>query len=224
MGKKRKASYSVKIGHENLEDHSSPGYQSMSEDDLEGPATERRRRKLRSKGKYQSKVIFADRPAYQKRSNNLISESWSFHSLFPSMRTWIPLLSLPVSSWILWIAGISIGPSTWAALGSLFTIAVIIALIFFCLELTKARVSHAVKDFLIHFSVLSLLFLFFGAIESTFNVFLLYIGGHFMAHAVDFHLERSKNRLMLLIFFAGLLVFFELLLAVAYFEQSMGTF
>ncbi|MEM4368562.1 MAG: hypothetical protein QXO21_06095 [Candidatus Anstonellales archaeon] len=34
---------------------------------------------------YKKKVIYADRPANEQTSNDITRESWSYHSLYPSM-------------------------------------------------------------------------------------------------------------------------------------------
>jgi fumarate reductase subunit D len=185
-------------------------------------STFRSRKKYAGASKFQRRIIFADRPAFQRRSNDIVRESWSFHSLFPSMRTWVPLIGLPFASWILVVFGIPIKGEMFSMIGSLFQISFILAIVFFFLESTKARVSHALKDFMIHCAVLGMLFFMSEGVGPFFEVFILYFGGHMLAHAVDFHIERSENRFWLLIFGAGMLVFFELLFAVAYFETSLS--
>ncbi|MCX6778171.1 MAG: hypothetical protein NT157_04790 [Candidatus Micrarchaeota archaeon] len=170
---------------------------------------------------FAKKVIYADRPAYEKRSDNLARESWSYHSMFPSMRTFVPLVALPVSSFVIRIFGLEVGPKTSAALWSLVTIAFIIAVIFFFAEMTKHRASHALKDGLIHVAVLLLLLFMSGSLESAVKVFLLYMGAHWLLHSVDFHVERSPNRMTMAIVAGGILVFVELLLAVWLFDPGL---
>ncbi len=216
------------LSQENVENNTNVVSRSEYSQEYESPL-ESKPISFRSKSKYggnpkfQRKIIFADRPAFQRRSNDLVRESWSFHSLFPSMRTWIPLFALPFASWILVIFGIPIRDELFSVIGSLFQIALILAIVFFFLETTKARVSHALKDFMIHCSVLAMLFFMSKGVGPFFEVFILYFGGHMIAHAVDFHIERSENRVWFLIIGAGLLVFFELLFAVAYFEPALGS-
>lgn len=169
---------------------------------------------FRQKKSFDKRVIYTDRPAFERRSNNLVRESWSFHSAFPSLRTFVPLLALSVSAWI--IAAFKIATIKWqviAALSSLFGIAMIIAIVFFFIESTKPRFSHAVKDGLIHAAIFVLLLYFNWDFDASLSVFLLYVGAHWLMHAIDFHIERASNRGWKLLTYGSMLVFIELVLA-----------
>lgn len=172
---------------------------------------------------YAKKVIFADRPAYERRSNNLVRESWSYHSLFPSLRTFIPLFVFPLASMALFFFGYSLEAGTSRAIASFWQIAIVIMVVFYFLESTKARVSHGMKDVLVHGSVLILLVLMNGWKEVAIaSAFMLYLGGHFLMHMIDFHLERSPSRAWSLILFGSAAIMCELILAVAAFAPYLG--
>ena len=168
---------------------------------------------FREQKSFEKKVIFADRPAFERRSNDLVRESWSFHSAFPSLRTFVPLLALPVCAGIITaLRFATIRLQILGALFSLFTIAMIIAVLFFFIEAFKPRFSHAVKDGLIHAAIFILL-LFSGDFNVSLNVFLLYVAAHWIMHAIDFHLERAAHRGWKLLVYGTVLVFIELVLA-----------
>ncbi|MEW6529067.1 MAG: hypothetical protein AB1391_04205 [Candidatus Micrarchaeota archaeon] len=171
---------------------------------------------------FSKKVVYSDRPIYEKRSNDLAKESWSYHSLFPSLRTFIPLFALPISTIpVSWLVP-QIDRVLINVLWSLFNVAICLAIIFFFVETTKYRASHAVKDGLINITIFILL-LFFNlsrsGIEPIIEVFLLYLGGHMLLHAVDFHVERAKNRANTNLTVGGFLVCIELFLAISFFSQ-----
>ncbi len=169
---------------------------------------------FREQKAFEKKVIFADRPAFERRSNDLVRESWSFHSAFPSLRTFVPLLALPFCAWVIAVFRIAIiKPQVLAALSSLFGITMIIAVVFFFIESFKPRFSHAVKDGLIHAAIFILLLFYVGDFNVALNVFLLYVGAHWVMHAIDFHLERAARRGWKLLFYGTVLVFIELVLA-----------
>jgi hypothetical protein len=110
-----------------------------------------------------------------------------------------------------------------SAVWSFWGVAVAVAVIFFFLESTKARVSHGLKDALVHGSVLVLLLVMNGLKEPVASAFLLYLGGHFLMHMIDFHLERSPSRAGTLTLFGSLAILVELLLAVAVFAGYLGS-
>ncbi len=173
---------------------------------------------------FSKRVIYTDRPTYEKRSNNLARESWSYHSLFPSLRTYIPLFALPLATIPISWLGIQFDSVVISALWTLFNVAVGISIIFFFAEMTKHSVSHAIKDGMINITIFGLL-LFFNAsrgIEIAIKVFLLYLGGHILLHAVDFHVERTaKTRATTNFTIGGFLVCIELFLAVGLFDTSL---
>ncbi len=172
---------------------------------------------------YSKKVIFADRPAYEKRSSDIFRESWSYHSLFPSLRTFIPLIIFPMAAIALVFFGYHLGGKMSAALQSFWVIAIAIAVVFFFLESTKGRVSHGLKDALVHGSVLILLLFFAGwNWEIAGSAFLLYVGAHFLMHMMDFHLERTAGRALTLSIYGAAVVFIELFLAVSLFAPYLS--
>jgi len=180
------------------------------------------RHKFSSSNPYAKRVIFADRPAYERRSNNIARESWSYHSLFPSLRTFIPLLVFPLAAIAILFFGYRLEKGVSGAIWSFWGVAVAVAVIFFFLESTKARVSHGLKDALVHGTVLILLLVMNGMTDSVASAFLLYLGGHFLLHMIDFHLERSPSRAGTLILFGSAAILIELLLAVAVFAGYLA--
>ncbi|MEM2138220.1 MAG: hypothetical protein QW568_03985 [Candidatus Anstonellaceae archaeon] len=180
------------------------------------------RHKFSASNPYAKRVIFADRPAYEKRSNNIVRESWSYHSLFPSLRTFIPLLVFPLAAIAILFFGYRLERGVSSVVWSFWGVAVALAVIFFFLESTKARVSHGLKDALVHGTVLMLLLVMHGLKEQVASAFLLYLGGHFLMHMIDFHLERSPSRAGTLILFGSAAIVIELLLAVAVFAGYLG--
>ncbi|MCX8166505.1 MAG: SPFH/Band 7/PHB domain protein [Candidatus Micrarchaeota archaeon] len=129
------------------------------------------------------RVIYVDRPANEPRSADLIRESWSYHSLYPSLRTFVPLLLMPVLAVIIDVAKMHI-------YNHFFFISLVLLVAF--LPFYRVRVNHFIKDMTI--SLFILMYLFFFNYQYMLESYITFLSAHFVVHGIDFHLERRQYR------------------------------
>lgn len=170
-------------------------------------------RKADEKKLYDDKAVYAGKGLENLKSRSIFVESWSYHSLFPSMRTWSSLIALILAPIVALMAGVKISGANGSAMGAMLAAAFVVLIITGFLSTFRLSVSHAVKDTFIHGLVLLVVALFYpweSGLGGFVNVASIYIVSHIIAHGFDFHLERSEGRgwklLFLVLFSTWLLV------------------
>ncbi|MFH0817621.1 MAG: hypothetical protein V1909_03220 [Candidatus Micrarchaeota archaeon] len=190
-------------GYDIPEDHVMPeqpsGYSSpTSEDNVLSRVRRADEQKL-----YQERPFYSGKSLKNLKSRSIFVESWSYNSLFPSMRSWSSIIALMLAPYAVFFFGVKVSGANAAAMGGMLPAA--IALFFVTAVLASARmtVNHAVKDTLIHGLVLVVIALVYpwNAGPSGFiNVAAIYTVSHIIAHGFDFHLERTSGRAWKLLF------------------------
>jgi len=160
----------------------------------------------------QSKMFKEKKPEYMK-SRDIISESWDYNSIVPSMRTLAPVITLFIAPFAMLIFGMNLFQTTdGMMMMTLLGAAFLLYIFTFILRVFVKRINHGFKDTLVHGAMAAiLLFVSMGLAsrpdfwKGYINVFSLYLTSHLIAHGVDFHLERSKGRGLKLLIYTGIL-------------------
>ncbi|MFH1470566.1 MAG: hypothetical protein ABIF01_02355 [Candidatus Micrarchaeota archaeon] len=155
------------------------------------------------KKKYGKRSVYAGRVFEDPKGRSIFVESWSYHSIFPSMRSWSSMIAIIAAPYAMLFLGIRIQGTNISAMGSMFAAAMVVLFVTAFLAQLRISVNHGVKDSLIHGLVLAVIALSYpwtrGA-EGFINVAAIYLVSHIVAHGFDFHLERSKGRWWKLLF------------------------
>ena len=152
-------------------------------------------------------VLVNNETFYSKQKHSLLYDG----VIFPSARTFIPLLVIflfPVMAEI-----VGLGTEQAAGTASSRAMTIMAMLLFgglFAETLVKGigiRIGHGIKDLIIHMVIL---FMFaspgFELGYGT-NLFIVYMAMHVFAHSIDFHLRNSGNRFIYLFLAVGIMGF-----------------
>jgi hypothetical protein len=146
---------------------------------------------------YTKKDVYADRGVKDLKSRNIFIESWSYHSLFPSMRTWSSIIALALGPFMLVMFRIPIVRSDADAMRLMLPAGIVLLFVTGVLSIYRFSVNHAFKDTLVHGIVLltiALLYPWSEGANGFINLSVIYITSHLGAHGIDYHLERAGGR------------------------------
>lgn len=147
--------------------------------------------------KYTQKDTYFGKGTAYMEPHGVVVDSWSYNSLFPSMRTWSSLFALATGPVVAMMFDVDVNTANATAMSLMFPAAIGLLVLAGMLSALRLSVTHAVKDTFVHGTVLlavGILYPWGMGADAFINVALLYIASHLIAHAFDFHLERSKGR------------------------------
>ncbi len=162
---------------------------------------------------YEKKTVYAGKGLESLKSRSIFVDSWSYNSLFPSVRSWSSMIAIILAPYAIRLVGARVQGANLAAMGAMLPAAIAVLVVTGILSTSRMTVSHALKDGFIHglvLVVLAILYPWESGPNGFINVASIYLVSHIVAHGFDFHLERSNGRgwklLFLVLFVTWVLV------------------